>query len=58
MGYVSTGMGDRLSPLLVSLMGLWLALVDQKTLSALFSFFHFSKMAAKSYFGHSLVGFV
>ena len=29
MGYVSTGMGDRFSALLVSLMALWLTLVDQ-----------------------------
>ena len=36
MGYVSTGMGDRLSALLVSLMALWLALVDRQPLSALF----------------------
>ena len=29
MGYVSSGMGDHFSALLVSLMALWLALVDQ-----------------------------
>ena len=29
MGYLSTGMADRFGALLVSLMALWLALVDQ-----------------------------
>ena len=29
MGYISTGMGDCFGALVVSLMALWLALVDQ-----------------------------
>ena len=34
MGNVSSGMGERFSALLVSQMALWLALVDQKPVSA------------------------
>ena len=40
MGYVSTGMGDRFSAVLVSLMALGLALVDQKPFWPCLLFFH------------------
>ena len=38
MGYVSTGMGDRFSALLVSLMSLQLVLVDQNPFQPCFQY--------------------
>ena len=40
MGYLSTGMGDCFSALLVSLMALWLALVDRQPFRPCFAHYY------------------